>query len=125
MMRVLHIDDEADIREVAALCLEMDPGIEARSAASGREAIDLLNGDWSPDLILLDVMMPDLDGPGTLLRIRELNDYQKTPVIFMTARVQSHEQNRFLELGAIGVIVKPFDPMGLAQQVRDLMQARP
>lgn len=125
MLKILHVDDEPDIREVAALSLEMDPDMDLRSMASGAAALELLDTDWKPDVILLDVMMPELDGPGTLQRIRLLSGHETTPVIFMTARAQAHEQSRFLDLGAIGVITKPFDPMTLAQQVRDLLaQAR-
>jgi two-component system OmpR family response regulator len=119
MLKILHVDDEPDIREVAAMCLNMDPDVEVRSAASGAEALDILQSDWRPDVVLLDVSMPRLDGPGTLERIRRLPDHQSVPVIFMTARAQTHEQSRFLGLGAVAVIVKPFDPMGLAGQVRD------
>ncbi|MFC5344417.1 response regulator [Brevundimonas staleyi] len=123
MLRILHVDDEPDIREVAAMSLGIDPEIEVRSAASGAEALTVLESDWRPDVILLDVMMPELDGPGTLERLRQLPHHEKTPVIFMTARAQAQEKSRFLDLGAIAVIVKPFDPMSLAGQVRDHLDA--
>ncbi|WGM31847.1 response regulator [Brevundimonas sp. NIBR11] len=119
MLKILHVDDEPDIREVAAMSLGIDPNCEVRSAASGAEALGLLEGGWQPDVVLLDVMMPELDGPGTLERMRRLPSHSDTPVIFMTARAQAQEQSRFLGLGAIAVIVKPFDPMTLASQVRD------
>lgn len=121
MLKILHVDDEPDIREVAAMALGIDPGIEVQSAASGAEALQILQDGWRPDVILLDVMMPTLDGPGTLERLRQLPGHEQTPVIFMTARAQAQEQSRFLDLGAIAVIVKPFDPMTLAGQVRDHM----
>lgn len=125
MLKILHVDDEPDIREVAAISLEMDADMDVRSAASGAAALEILAGGWSPDVILLDVMMPALDGPGTLVKLRALPGHDATPVIFMTARAQAREQNRFMDLGAIGVITKPFDPMSLARQVRDhLAQAR-
>ncbi|MGV3580066.1 response regulator [Brevundimonas sp.] len=123
MLKILHVDDEPDIREVAAMSLGIDPEIEVRSAASGAEALKTLESDWKPDVVLLDVMMPELDGPGTLERLRQLPGHEATPVIFMTARAQSQEQSRFLELGAIAVIIKPFDPMTLAGQVRDNLGA--
>lgn len=119
MLNVLHVDDEPDIREVAAFALEMDPNITVRSVASGREALDVLRSSASVNVILLDVMMPDLDGPGTLEQLRRLADHADTPVIFMTARAQSHELDRFLNLGALAVIIKPFDPMTLGQLIRD------
>lgn len=125
MLELLHVDDEPDIREVAAMSLGIDPDIRLTSAGSGREALQALDGGLKPDVILLDVMMPELDGPGTLALIRERPEHTDTPVIFMTARAQSQEQDRFLALGAIAVIVKPFDPMILAQQIRDhLAEAR-
>lgn len=123
MLKILHVDDEPDIREVAAMSLGIDPEIEVRSAASGAEALKTLESDWAPDVVLLDVMMPELDGPGTLERLRQLPGHETTPVIFMTARAQAQEQSRFLALGAIAVIIKPFDPMTLAGQVRDHLGA--
>lgn len=119
MLNVLHVDDEPDIREVAAFALEMDPDVTVRSASSGQEALDWLGSGYVPDVILLDVMMPTLDGPGTLERLRQMPQHAGTPVIFMTARAQSHELDRFLGLGAIAVIIKPFDPMTLSRQLRD------
>jgi len=119
MLNVLHVDDEPDIREVAALALEMDPDMTVRSASSGQEALELLRSGYAPDVILLDVMMPTLDGPGTLERLRQMPQHVRTPVVFMTARAQSHELDRFLGLGAIAVIIKPFDPMTLSRQLRD------
>lgn len=120
-LAILHVDDEPDIREVAAFSLDLDPGVSLTTAESGEAALQLLEGGLRPDVILLDVMMPRLDGPGTLSRLRHLPGLDRTPVIFMTARVQSSERDRYLELGAIGVITKPFDPMTLAGQVRDLL----
>ncbi|WGM47234.1 Response regulator SaeR [Brevundimonas sp. NIBR10] len=119
ILHVLHVDDESDIREVAALALEMDPDVNVRSAASGGEALGVLESNTQIDVILLDVMMPELDGPGTLERLRTIPARADTPVIFMTARAQSHELERFLGLGALAVILKPFDPMTLGQQIRD------
>ncbi|RZJ43185.1 MAG: response regulator [Brevundimonas sp.] len=124
-LAVLHVDDEPDIREVAGLSLDLDPGVVLTTAESGEVALQLLEGGLRPDVILLDVMMPRLDGPGALARLRLLPGLEETPVIFMTARVQASERDRYLDLGAIGVITKPFDPMTLAGQVRDLLAGRP
>jgi two-component system OmpR family response regulator len=120
-MRILHIDDEPDIREVTALALGIDPGIELTSCPSGQAGLAALQGGLRPDAILLDVMMPGLDGPGTLEQVRTMDGFADTPVIFMTARAQAQEQARFIGLGAVGVIIKPFDPMTLAGQVRDIL----
>jgi CheY-like chemotaxis protein len=111
--RILYVDDEDDIREVAVFALELDPELEVRSAASGTQALDVLSS-WRPDLVLLDVMMPGMDGPDTLARMRARPDLTDLPVVFITARTQAHEVERFLALGAAGVIAKPFDPMTLA-----------
>ncbi len=119
MLNVLHVDDEPDIREVAAFALEMDAEMTVRSAASGREALEVLMSGAPVDVVLLDVMMPELDGPGTLEQLRRLPGHADTPVIFMTARAQTNELDRFLTLGAVAVIIKPFDPMTLGQQLRD------
>jgi len=115
-VRVLHVDDEPDIREVVEISLGLDPAFALRSCASGKDALAAI-ADWSPDLILLDVMMPDMDGPMTLLRLRERPQTAGIPVVFLTARARASEVNRFLSLGAAGVIAKPFDPMTLAAQV--------
>ena len=120
-MKLLHVDDEPDIREVAAMSLELDETMSLTSASSGAEALALLEAGCRPDVILLDVMMPELDGPGTLARLRQLPGHETTPVIFMTARAQSSELSRYIGLGAVGVIVKPFDPMSLAASVRDTL----
>lgn len=116
-LRILYVDDEADIREVAKLALELDPEIEVRTCASGEEALEVTSV-WQPQLILLDVMMPGMDGPTTLARLRERAETADIMILFITARTQAHEVERFLALGAAGVIAKPFDPMTLASEAR-------
>lgn len=119
-LRVLYIDDEPDIREVAVMALELDGGIEARSAASGPEAMTILIGEgFKPDVVLLDVMMPGKDGPAVLAELRARGF--RMPVIFITARAQAHELAHYLKIGAEGVITKPFDPMTLALELRAVM----
>jgi CheY-like chemotaxis protein len=115
--RILYIDDESDIREVAEMALELDPSFAVRTCGSGRDGIAAAR-EWQPDLILLDVMMPELDGPGVLEILRQDDATAAIPVIFITARTQAHEVARLHELGARGVLAKPFDAMTLAQQVR-------
>ena len=121
-VRILHVDDEADIREIVELSLGLDPQFEVRACASGNEAVAKAM-EWNPRLILLDVMMPDMDGPATLAKLRENPKTSTIPVIFMTARAQMREIERFIGLGAQAVIAKPFDPMTLAGQVQSHLQA--
>ena len=118
--RILYVDDEDDIREVAVMALELDPELDVRSCASGPAAISVAE-EWRPDLILLDVMMPSMDGPTVLRKLVSNSDTASIPVVFITARTQKHEISGFLELGALGVIAKPFDPMTLAGDVRDYL----
>lgn len=118
-LRILYVDDEADIREIVALSLGLDPGIQVETLASGKAALERASqGDL--DLILLDVMMPVMDGPTTFRELRKAEASAHIPVGFVTARTQQHEIAHFLELGAAGVIPKPFDAMTLARQVRRL-----
>lgn len=117
MNRVLLIDDDPDIRAVAELGLSAVGGFEVLLAGGGEEGVAMAARE-RPELIILDVMMPGLDGPTTLARLKALDATARIPVIFMTARVQRHELASYLSLGAIGVIDKPFDPITLAEQVR-------
>ena len=120
--RLLHVEDEPDIREVVELSLALAPDIVLKSCATGADALAAA-ADWKPDVILMDVMMPVMDGPQTLGHLRENACTAKIPVVFMTARAQSREVQHFLALGAAGVIPKPFDPMTLAATVRTYLPA--
>jgi CheY-like chemotaxis protein len=120
-LRVLHVDDEPDIREVVEMSLGLDPDFTIRSCGSGADALRTSEA-WPPDLILLDVMMPIMDGPTTLMRLRQRPVTTNTPVVFMTARAQAREKEAFVSLGAVGVIAKPFDPMTLAGEVRQFVR---
>jgi len=122
VIRILHVDDEPDIREVVDMSLALNPDFEVRACSSGAEAIQTA-AEWLPYLILLDVMMPGMDGPTTLTELRKNPQTSKIAVIFMTARAQTSEVEQFISLGAEGVISKPFDPMTLAMQVQDHLQA--
>jgi CheY-like chemotaxis protein len=115
--RILHIEDDSDISEIVAISLSLDPGLEVRACSSGMEGLAVAAKD-APDLILLDVMMPCMDGPTTLAHLRENPRTAAIPVVFITARAQSREIEQFKSLGAAGVIAKPFDPMTLAALVR-------
>jgi len=121
-VRVLHVDDEPDIREVVDISLGLNPDLEVRACASGAEAVEAA-AEWTPHLILLDVMMPVMDGPTVLKKLRSEPRTAAIPVIFMTARAQTKEVEHFIALGAQGVISKPFNPMTLATQVRDHLHA--
>lgn len=120
MTKVLYIDDEPDIREVACMSLEIDENFDVRSCASGLEGLKVAQA-WQPDIILLDVMMPGLDGPATLARLQPHPCTYDIPVVFITAKVQPGETEKLLALGVKGVLKKPFDPMMLARQVRDFL----
>jgi CheY-like chemotaxis protein len=119
LQRILYVEDEPDIQAVAKLALEAVGGFEVAVCDSGAEALARAPA-FAPDLILLDVMMPGMDGPATLNALRALPQTAHTPVIFMTAKVQKNEIEDYKKLGAIDVIPKPFDPMKLAASVRDI-----
>jgi CheY-like chemotaxis protein len=117
---VLLVDDEPDIRTIGSMSLRRVGKWEVRAASSGKEGLELATAQ-TPDVILLDVMMPEMDGPATLAALRAVPSLADVPVIFMTAKVQSKEIERWLALGAVGVIRKPFDPMTLPAEIRALV----
>jgi PAS domain S-box-containing protein len=120
--RVLYVDDDPDVRQIAGMALSLNEQIHVETCSSGEEALAILP-KLMPDLVVLDVMMPGLDGPTTLARIRANPMYAHIPVAFMTAKALPREVERFMELGAIGVIGKPFDPMRLADDVSSLWRS--
>ena len=120
--KVLYVEDEPDIRVVARLALEQLGGFTVELCGSGPEALERCP-TFNPDLILLDVMMPGMDGPSTLLALRALPNCSRTPVVFMTAKVQPQEIAHYRQLGAVDVIPKPFDPLALADRVRAIWAA--
>ncbi len=119
LMRVLYVEDDADIQAVAKLALEIVGKFTVKICSSGEEALKEAVS-FAPDMILLDVMMPGMDGLTTLVRLRQLPELEKVPVAFMTAKVQPQEVEHYRSLGAVDVIAKPFDPMQLSSQVRSL-----
>ncbi len=119
-VRLLHVDDDSDILELVTYSIRLDPLFEVRCAASGAAALACL-GAFTPDVILLDVMMPSMDGRQTLEAIRQLPEHVATPVIFLTARAFREDNARLIALGAKGVITKPFDPMTLARDIRKIL----
>lgn len=120
MTRILYVDDEPDIREIAEMSLSLDPDFDVRTASGGEAALALI-AEWRPAIVLLDVMMPGMDGPAVLARLREDADTVDLKVAFVTARAQKSEIQTFATLDAVGVIAKPFAPMSLASQVRELL----
>jgi CheY-like chemotaxis protein len=114
--RILIVDDEDDIREVAQVSLELLGHYEVLTASCGRDGVDSARAG-RPDAILLDVTMPDLDGPATLAELRADPATRDIPVLFLTAKTQAAERTRLAELGVAGILTKPFDPLKLAAQV--------
>ncbi len=114
--KILIIDDEDDIREVAALSLESVAGWEVIAASSGAQGL-VRAIERRPDAILLDVMMPGMDGPTTFRALRNHPATAKIPVLLLTAKVQSSDQRRFAGLGVEGILFKPFDPLTLSAQI--------
>ena len=124
-LAILCVDDDPDIRTIAAMALRLDSAIAVRAVGSGAEALAMLRAaadGWRPNVILLDVMMPEMDGPATLAAIRALDGYSDVPIVFMTARARKPDLEGYAALGIDGVIVKPFDPLHLADDVRALIE---
>lgn len=118
--RILIIDDEDDIRAVAALSLETVAGWDVSTASSGAVGIMKAQED-RPDAILLDVMMPVMDGPTTFRELRTMPETASIPVILLTAKVGQADQKRFSDLGVASVMFKPFDPLTLAKEIADVL----
>jgi two-component system OmpR family response regulator len=121
LRRVLYVEDEPDIREVARFALEYTGEYEVKICESGAEALSIV-GDFKPDIVLLDVMMPGMDGLSTMEALRKVPETANVPIVFMTAKVQSAEVTRYLALGAASVIPKPFDPRTLGTTVREIWE---
>lgn len=121
LTRILYIEDEPDIQAVAKLALEALGGFTLEICSSGKEALEKAAA-FGPQLILSDVMMPGMDGPATLMKLRELPQCAATPAIFMTAKAQPGEVAEYKKIGAVDVITKPFDPMALSSQVQAIWE---
>ena len=116
LQRILLADDEPDILEVSRIALETVGGFEVAVCSSGAELLQRLP-DFSPDLIIIDVMMPDMAGPEVLTRVRQVPGFSETPVIFLTGVINGNELKNLRDSGAADVILKPFDPMTLADRI--------
>ncbi|WP_396586230.1 response regulator [Bermanella sp. R86510] len=120
LSKILYVEDDPDIREIATLALEDLGGLTLKTCESGKQALEVIQG-FKPQVVLLDVMMPEMDGPETLSELRKMGAISDSMlVIFMTAKVHPEELQRYKALGVEQVISKPFDPMTLADQVRAL-----
>jgi two-component system alkaline phosphatase synthesis response regulator PhoP len=118
--RILLVDDDDGVREVARMSLELVGGYTVTTASSGEEAIEVARRD-APDAILLDVMMPGLDGPGTFAVLHAQVETRHIPVVLLTAKAQTADRRRFGELGVAGVLTKPFDALALPGDVAELL----
>ncbi len=119
LKRIMHVEDDPSIQTVARVALEAVGGFEVCTCSGGQEALDSFES-FAPQLILLDVMMPTMDGPSTLRNLQQQFDLTKIPVVFMTAKVQTNEIESYKALGASDVVVKPFDPMKLSEQIQGI-----
>ncbi len=121
MIKALYVDDDPDIATIVEMCLEMHGGFEVLCASSGKEALVKAEA-WQPDIILLDYMMPEMDGPATFLQLKRIPSVSTIPVVFVTAKSMQDDVSRLMELGATGVISKPFDPNSIASDVLAFLQ---
>ncbi|MCB9781284.1 MAG: response regulator [Alphaproteobacteria bacterium] len=120
---ILHVDDDDDIREIVALVLEEMGGVRVTSAAGGQQALDAMAHE-RPDMVLLDVMMPGMDGPAVLSRIRQDPGLAALPVVFLTAKSLRQDRERLRALGAIDIIEKPFRANELIERLRGIWAGR-
>ncbi|WP_454785614.1 response regulator [Legionella sp. WA2024007413] len=118
LKRILYAEDEEDIRAIAQIALEDIGGFSVKYCSNGKKTLEAAK-EYTPDLLLLDVMMPEMDGPTTLRELRKNPDFIKIPAIFMTAKIQSNEIADYKSIGAIDVIKKPFDPLTLATSIKN------
>ncbi|MFQ5437471.1 MAG: response regulator [Paracoccaceae bacterium] len=123
LSKILHVEDDHDIREIALMALETVGGFTVEQCPSGGDALTKVRS-FVPDLFLLDVMMPDMSGLETLAELRKMPELADIPAIFMTAKAHPREVSEFMDAGAISVITKPFDPITLADEIRDIWNAR-
>jgi two-component system, OmpR family, response regulator len=119
--KILYVEDDADIRKIVSMSLEMVGDYTVAACGSCADALEMVD-DFAPDLLLLDVMMPDVDGPATLRALRKREGTADTPAVFITAKVQAGDMAQYKRLGVFDVIVKPFDPMVLSDRIGQIWQ---
>jgi len=117
--KILYVEDDADIRKIVSMSLEVVGDYTVHACGSCADALEVVD-DFDPDLLLLDVMMPDVDGPATLRALRQRKSAVQTPAVFITAKVQAGDMARYKRLGVFDVIVKPFDPMALSDRIAQI-----
>lgn len=116
LTRILFVEDDESIAQVAMMALEDLGSFTVKHCNSGQKALDVVI-EFGPQLILMDVMMPNMNGPETLIILQQMPEVSDVPVVFMTAKVQTHEKKAYCDMGAVGVIPKPFDPVTLSDEV--------
>lgn len=121
LSKIMYVEDEPDIRLVAEIALKQVAGFELKVFSDGYESLEEIT-DFKPQLVLLDVMMPGMDGPQLLKRIKEMPEFADTPIVFMTAKAQADEVEKLKRMGAENVITKPFNPMTLGNEIRAIWQ---
>lgn len=119
-LKVIYVDDEEDIRTIVEMALSLDPAIDLRIAPSGRDALDTLAAGFAPDIALLDLMMPEMSGQDLLAHLRAMPEHAQLPIVFITASARQSDVERYIREGADDVITKPFDPLALAANVREI-----
>jgi CheY-like chemotaxis protein len=119
LSRLMYVEDEPDIRVVANIALTQVAGFSVEISPNGTEALKVITS-FMPQLILLDVMMPGMDGPQLLKKVRELPEFIETPIVFITAKAQIEEIQKLKSMGAAAVITKPFNPMTLGEEIRTI-----
>ncbi|MBT3765781.1 MAG: response regulator [Rhodospirillaceae bacterium] len=120
--KILYAEDDADIRKIAVLAMEVLGGMTVETCESGVDVVEKAL-QFLPDLILLDVMMPNVDGPTALGQLRQVPELISIPVIFITAKVMKEEVAEFRELGAVDIIEKPFDPQSLTEKINEIWES--
>lgn len=123
LKKILYAEDEVDVQTVVELTIQTMSDYQIKICNNGKELLDLVD-EYNPDLILLDVMMPEMDGPTTFKNLQENPKTKNIPIIFMTAKAQVHEVEKFKETGALGVITKPFDPMTLCDEIQEIWNSK-
>lgn len=121
--RILHVDDDEDIRQIAKLTLELIGKFTVEQHSSGKDALAHV-ADFAPQLVLLDVMMPEMNGEEVMMQMRQIPGLENVPVVFMTAKAEAQYAEKLIALGAINVITKPFDPQKLCDQILEAWDSR-